>query len=83
MAFNSEQKKAYRQRPEVKAREQDYMAAWRQRPEVKAHARAYMAAWREAKREGEAKPIRRVRQSRGEQQQLDFVSDAVEKQTDV
>jgi ribosomal protein S20 len=64
MAFNSEQKKAYRQRPEVKAR-----------------ARDYMAAWREAKRAGsEAISV----QSRDdEQQQFDFVSDAVEKQTDV
>jgi hypothetical protein len=83
MVFNSEQKKAHRQRPEVKARERDYMAARRQRPEVKAHARAYMAAWREAKRQGDGEAVRRVRQSRGEQQQFNFVSDAVEKQTDV
>jgi hypothetical protein len=83
MAFNSEQKKAHRQRPEVKARARDYMAARRQRPEVKAQARAYMAAWREAKRQGGGEAIRPVRQSRDEQQQRDLFSDAVEKQTDV
>jgi hypothetical protein len=66
MAFNSKQKKAHRQRPEVKAR-----------------ARDYMAAWREAKRQAGGEAIS-VRQSRDdEQQQFDFVSDAVEKQADV
>jgi hypothetical protein len=53
------------------------MAARRQRPEVKAQARAYMAAWREAKRQGDG-------DSREEAQaEMDFVSHAVEKQTDV
>jgi hypothetical protein len=32
MAFNSEQKKAHRQRPEVKAHEQVYLTGWRLTP---------------------------------------------------